>query len=192
MAGKSEEMIELMRKNIFSFYQLKNTFDVIGKIDDTKLVMPLISVLENTKSKIIFRRMYGNAKFKGTQAREIVDQIEFEVKSIKKELKKKIKGIVNSNEHFLESHHHLLCTECFLRSKKESAKVSAFKSYHYVICRGCGSSLRLIKDVKKITGLIGGGIDNYEVNDEKAFVSLWFEGEKKARNADIDILEIRE
>lgn len=65
------------------------------------------------------------------------------------------------------------------------------QSYPYVVCRGCGSSLHLIKGVKEVIGLIGGDVDYYRTDGERVYVSLWSEAQKQARNADIDLLEIR-
>lgn len=47
-------------------------------------------------------------------------------------------------------------------------------------------------NVKQVIGLIGGNISNYKQDGDKVYVNLWFESEKKARNADIDVLEIQE
>ena len=40
--------------------------------------------------------------------------------------------------------------------------------------------------------MIGGDVKDYKQDGEKVYVNLWFEHEKKARNADIDVLEIHE
>lgn len=39
--------------------------------------------------------------------------------------------------------------------------------------------------------MIDGKVKDYEQKEEKVYVSLWNEIEKKARNADIDVVEIR-
>ena len=103
-----------------------------------------------------------------------------------------IEKIVSANQQFIESFPYLFCTECSLRAKKENLKASVFKSYPYVVCRCCNSSLSFLKGVNQVVGLIGSDIGDYKQDGEKVYVNLWFEADKKARNADIDILEIHE
>jgi len=136
--------------------------EILMKIQDARAIKPLISTLKD---------MY---------------------KPLQKKVEDVVKKIVNANIHFLEGYPCLFCTDCFLRSMKETAKISIFKSYDYVVCRCCGSSLRLIKNVKEVVGLIGGDDHNCQLNGESFYVNLWNEVEKKARNADIDILVIQE
>ena len=40
--------------------------------------------------------------------------------------------------------------------------------------------------------MIGGDVSDYRQDGEKVYVNLWFESDKKTRNADIDVLEIHE
>ena len=62
----------------------------------------------------------------------------------------------------------------------------------YFVCKTCGSKEGRIEGVKKVVGLIGADVKDYRKDGEIFYVSLWNEQEKKACNADIDILEIRE
>jgi len=112
--------------------------------------------------------------------------------NMRSEASKAIVNIIDSNQYYFENYPYLFCTECLLRSKKEIAKIGVLKSYSYVACRNCGSSLYLMKNIKQVVGLIGVDINTYKQDGEKVYVNLWFEAEKKARNADIDILEIHE
>lgn len=72
-------------------------------------------------------------------------------------------------------------------AREYPAKHKDFKSYF--VCRCCGKSDS--KEGKKIIGLIGGNVKSYQTNGNDIYVNLWSEREKKARNADIDMLEIR-
>ncbi len=56
----------------------------------------------------------------------------------------------------------------------------------------CGTAEALITGIKKVVGIIGGNINNYSIDGDTAYVRLWFEKEKKVRNADIDMLVIAE
>ena len=72
-------------------------------------------------------------------------------------------------------------------AREYPAKHKDFKSYF--VCRCCGKSDS--KEGKKIIGLIGGNVKSYQTNGKDIYVNLWSDREKKARNADIDMLEIR-
>jgi len=56
----------------------------------------------------------------------------------------------------------------------------------------CGTAEALITGIKKVVGIIGGNINNYSIDGDTAYVRLWFEKEKKAKNADIDMLLVAE
>jgi len=99
-----------------------------------------------------------------------------------------IERIIEINRPLLESFPDLFCRKCFLETKIEDS----FSPFSYVVCRGCGSSLHLIKDIKEVRGFIGGDIESFKINNGIAYVNLWFEHNKKTRSADIDVLEIRE
>lgn len=42
----------------------------------------------------------------------------------------------------------------------------------------------------QVIGLIGDDIEDFHTDEDKIYISLWSEPQKKARNADIDVLEI--
>ncbi len=102
-----------------------------------------------------------------------------------------IEKIVNLNLPIQKIHPYLICDKCFLRSEKKGVRARIFKKYFLVVCRGCGSSLSFIKNVTQIIGVIGSSVTNYQVDGIKVYVSLWSEVDKKSRNANIDMLEIR-
>ncbi|RKX59183.1 MAG: hypothetical protein DRP29_05130 [Thermodesulfobacteriota bacterium] len=79
-----------------------------------------------------------------------------------------------------------------LRAEKRKVKLGLFKRWSYVVCCGCGTAEALIIGIKKVVGIIGGNISNYSINEDTAYVKLWSEKEKRARNADIDMLLIAE
>lgn len=133
----------------------------LGQIGDAKAVRALTSALRNESD-------YNRKEIRGSL--------------------KRIKGL---QAPLLELYPYLLCTKCRLRAKRQKARVILLNSHTYVACRGCGSSLDLIKGIKKVIGLIGGDVDDSRVDGERVYVNLWAEAQKAARNADIDLLEIR-
>ncbi len=64
--------------------------------------------------------------------------------------------------------------------------------YCDVQCRAKYCRHTFITGIREVTGLIGSDIDKCKKNRGRAYVNLWSEPDKKARNADIDVLEIRE
>ncbi|MCP4110240.1 MAG: hypothetical protein GY749_32755 [Desulfobacteraceae bacterium] len=64
--------------------------------------------------------------------------------------------------------------------------------YYDVRCRARYCRHTFITGLREVTGLIGSDIDKYKKDRNRAYVSLWSEPNKKARNADIDVLEITE
>ena len=79
-----------------------------------------------------------------------------------------------------------------LRAEKRKVWLELFKRCSYVVCRGCGTAEALERGIKKVIGLIGGNVNDYSIEGDTAYVNLWFEKEKKARNADIDMLVVAE
>jgi hypothetical protein len=57
-------------------------------------------------------------------------------------------------------------------------------------CEHCGSS-SFLKNVKCVIGLIGSNIEVYQLEGDKFYINLWDKENEIARNADINILEIR-
>lgn len=167
--------------------------EALGKIGGSRAVEPLIRALGD--NYVYVRRNVAWALWKIGDARAVEPLIKALGDSdgdVREKAAGALKNIINSNHPLLGLHPHLLCKECLLRSKKESAKAGVFKSYTYIACRCCNGSINLLRNVKKVIGLIVGDVKDYKQDGEKVYVNLWSETEKKARNADIDILEIRE
>ncbi|MCP4351284.1 MAG: hypothetical protein GY795_37950 [Desulfobacterales bacterium] len=102
-----------------------------------------------------------------------------------------IDNIMKSNKKWQLYFPRLLCSKCFMKTvKKQIVRYGILKIYTVIVCRGCNSWVHL-KNAKRIIGVIGAKEDFY-VSKGNAYVSLWSEQQKKARNADIDVLEIRD
>ncbi|MCP4106302.1 MAG: hypothetical protein GY749_12305 [Desulfobacteraceae bacterium] len=100
--------------------------------------------------------------------------------------------IISANSLLWKSYPRLLCSKCFSGTEKKKIKTGLAVTAHTIIaCRHCGGTGYLIKNISQVIGLIGSDIEKFCVKDDNAFVSLWSEQQKKARNADIHILEIR-
>ena len=160
---------------------------VLGKIGDVRALEQLISLLADTKNpNLAFEKRYGTAIQIDNRALPAVivmkDWMEKEVIQIREEIKKAIDNIITLNQ-------HTFCASCILKGERKQAKI---RGYFYILCRCCGSSLHLISNVKQVIGLIGGDVSDYRQDGEKVYVNLWFESDKKTRNADIDVLEIHE
>ncbi|MDM8525436.1 hypothetical protein QUF80_18875 [Desulfococcaceae bacterium HSG8] len=82
----------------------------------------------------------------------------------------------------------LFCKEHFLKP----LRVENALFYYGFCCRINGCPGKFIAGVGEVTGVIGCGFDGYRTEQDRIYVSLWSESDKKAVNADIDILEIRE
>ncbi|MCP4352763.1 MAG: hypothetical protein GY795_45500 [Desulfobacterales bacterium] len=70
-------------------------------------------------------------------------------------------------------------------------KIKKALFYSDVRCRAKGCSHEFATGVKQVTGLIGADTD-YSRKQDRVYINLWSEEQKTARNADIDILEIRD
>jgi len=174
----------------------------LGKIKDQKAIKFLINTLRDGYSYV------RNAAFKALEEIEpewhktevVGRQVPEFVKTLKKAkdkeyrnyLKLLVEKIFFSHKPFVDSYPYLFCTNCMLRTKKEKVRVKFFKKWSYVVCRGCGTAEALIIGIKKVVGIIGGNISDYSIDGDTAYVRLWFEKEKSARNADIDMLLITE
>jgi len=174
----------------------------LGKIKDQKAIKFLINTLRDGYSDV------RNAAFKALEKIEpewhktevVGRQVPEFVKTLKKAkdkeyrnyLKLLVEKIFFSHKPFVDSYPYLFCTNCMLRTKKEKVRVKFFKKWSYVVCRGCGTAEALIIGIKKVVGIIGGNINDYSIDGDTAYVRLWFEKEKSARNADIDMLLIAE
>lgn len=118
--------------------------------------------------------------------------LQAEAQSFCKDVAGAVDKIVLKNKVFTKLHPDLLCSKCFSRTRIFELTLGLLKNETYVACRHCKSCFHLIKNVSKgkVTGVIGSNIENYSVTGDKVYINLWSEQQKKARNADIDVLEI--
>jgi len=96
------------------------------------------------------------------------------------------------NWHEISAFPQLFCPKYAVKPKLKK-RSPTFVYYQGVPCRGDdGCTTKLLAGIKKVTGMIAGPeVEDYREGDQY-FINLWYEGLKKARNADIDQLEIRE
>ncbi|MEN3039237.1 MAG: HEAT repeat domain-containing protein, partial [Candidatus Kryptonium sp.] len=135
---------------------------VLGEIGDARAVDALVSVLGDENSDV------------RKSALEALEMIEEKCAPL------------------LSFYPNLVCRKDHTRAEVRKVHVNTFTKRVYVSCRVCGSSLSLVKGIKEVVGLIGGDVEDYVVDLDRYYVSLWDEVRKEARNADIDVLEIRE
>ncbi len=138
----------------------KASAKALGEIGDARAVEPLIAALQDKESGV--RESAGEA----------------------------LKKIRDNQAALLQSYPNILCAKCLLRTEKKRAKVKVLKTIDYVVCRRCNSSFYLVKGIREVVGTIGGDIGDYAGDINRLYLSLWSEEEKRARNADIDRLEI--
>jgi HEAT repeat protein len=184
----------------------------LGKIKDARAVGPLISTLLISKLKDIkgdvvhfipaikdvnasVRREVAWALGEIKDARAVsslISALKDSDKNVRKAAKEALEKIKESQILLVSSfpNLNLLCMRCYLRAEKRTARVGIFSSFQYVVCRRCGSSSYLREGVRKVVGMIGGEVKDYELRDGVLYLSLWTEEKKEGRNADIDILEI--
>ncbi|MCU4137422.1 MAG: HEAT repeat [Thermodesulfobacteria bacterium] len=175
---------------------------VLGNIGDLRAIEPLIQTLRDENSFVREAAVYALGKIEpewykteaaGRQVPEFVKALEkAKDEEYRNYIKELLEKIFSSHKPFLHSYPYLFCKNCMLRAEKKKAKFGLFKRWSYVVCRGCGTAEALIIGIKKVVGIIGGNISNYSIDGDTAYVRLWFEKEKKARNADIDMLLIAE
>ncbi len=171
------------------YYLRRSVAEELGKLGESIALQPLIEALEDDYE----------ARVRAAEAlAEIGDTVAIHpiVNALKHMLLSKmfdyIKRIIFLNKRAQESHPHLLCGKCLLKTENKTVKSIIFDIGTFTACRNCNSCLHLIYNVRKAIGLIGGDIEDYRVNNDRVYISLWSETHKKSRNADIDVLEIRE
>ena len=152
----------------------------LGKHGDTKAVEPLIVVMRD--DNIVYVRSAAAKALCKIGEPKAIEPLRVALKVT--ENQKLSYGFFDALKAF--KHHRLYCIKDHLRVRK------IFVKNTYVGCRGCGNSNNLVKGIKAVVGLIGDDIKDYKQDGEKMYVNLWFESDKKARNADIDVLEIHE
>jgi hypothetical protein len=97
---------------------------------------------------------------------------------------KELRRLLNAQLPLRRGHPHLFCMECYARTVYLRSG-----EWDWVECRLCGKSGSLETDVKAVIGQVGG---DYEWLLEEGIlrINLWDQDNKKARAADIDVLEI--
>ena len=147
----------------------------LGTIGETLALEPLIAVLgDKDAQEVHFIAALRDGSWNARQAAA-----------------EAVEAIRRVNGQLLGFESHLFCTRCYTRAVRKEVKVLDYGIYILVFCRHCKGSGFLIKGVRRIIGVIGGDMDGYRVDGGRVYVSLWDEEKQEARNADIDILEIR-
>ncbi|MDM8525435.1 hypothetical protein QUF80_18870 [Desulfococcaceae bacterium HSG8] len=85
-------------------------------------------------------------------------------------------------------HPRIFCKKHLMRPRK--LRKALF--YYDVRCRAKDESHEFIRGIREIVGLIGSNADEFERDRDRLYINLWSESHKKAINADIDVLEIRD
>ncbi|MCP4343960.1 MAG: hypothetical protein GY795_00355 [Desulfobacterales bacterium] len=166
--------------------------EALGKAGSSDAVKPLINALKD--EDIFVRRNAAEAleKLGDPLAIQPLTDVLKDDTIVSSKADRAISAIVSSNKPLLNVSHHILCSNCFSKMEVTKIKAGALKEYTVRSCRHCSSWIHSIKNVSRVTGLIGGDIENYQVTNGNVYVNLWSETQKKARNADIDVLEIRD
>jgi len=173
--------------------------EALGKIGDRDAAQPLISALKSSDNDIRLKAAEALGKIGDTKALRPLVAIVKDGKGNNEDIRERaaetVDNIINANRTLQKSlrkyYAHLLCSSCFLRAGKIRIRIGILKRHTFIACRHCHGCLHLIKDVRQVIGLIGGNIGAHRINEGEVFVNLWSETEKRARNADIDVLEIR-
>ncbi|MCP4347794.1 MAG: HEAT repeat domain-containing protein [Desulfobacterales bacterium] len=171
--------------------------EALGNSGNLDAVEPLVAALKEKNTFIRMKAVKSLEKIGETTAIkpliEISRAASLQVSDAARLAVIKILSPKNSLQIALQkAYPYLLCSVCFVRAEKIKVKPYMSETYTFIGCRHCNCCQRLIKGIRQTVGLIGGDIENFSVNGDRGFVSVWSEQEKKARNADIDILEIRE
>ncbi len=173
----------------------ESAIEALGEIGIPGVTKTLITALETDKDVFVRKRATeALARFSDPNIAEPLvtalknDDSEF----VRNAAAAAIDNIMKSNIPLQKYFPHLLCSKCFLKTvKKQIIRIEIFKDYTIVACRHCKTWVHLVKNVTRVVGVIGGDIEDFHIDDETVYVGLWSELQKKARNADIDVLEIR-
>ncbi len=208
ISGKSTvQLLIIALKNIDKNIR-KSAAEVLGEIGDPDAIEPLIEALKDEYQSVF----EGAAKSLGkigdpcaiqpirNEAGLNMTHVEKFFKNIfiirdKRSLQianNAINTIISLNKLLWKNHPYLFCRKCVLRTKRIQKTVGLLETYEFIACRNCETCLYLIKNIRQVIGLIGSNIEDFYQNGDKIYISLWSEQEKKARNADIDVLEIRD
>ncbi|MDM8523119.1 hypothetical protein QUF80_07085 [Desulfococcaceae bacterium HSG8] len=90
--------------------------------------------------------------------------------------------------HYLSAYPRLFCQNHLMKP----CKVRRSLFYYDIRCRAKDCPQEFLAGVRKVAGLIGGNAGDYRRDGDRIYINLWSESEKKAGNADIDVLEIRD
>jgi len=96
--------------------------------------------------------------------------------------------ILSSIVLILMSQRKIICRNCLRYSEPLRSRYD--KGIRY--CERCGRPDYLLKSIKRVIGLIGGDIEDHKIDKDSLYINLWNEERRKARDVDIDILEIRD
>lgn len=181
-------LIEILENKFEEFNVRSCAIDALGNIGDPRAVKPLLKLL---KSKNILYN-YNISIALGIIGKPALVPTLLFMKNKDDEIKKYCEKAINLMKKFhgdyLKSFPLIFCRKCFLRAKVEEVKFDS-QNFKFVICRGCEKS-NFFLEAKKIIGTIGRDINLLAIEKKIAYVKLWDEYTKKARNADIDELEI--
>ncbi|MCP4348579.1 MAG: HEAT repeat domain-containing protein, partial [Desulfobacterales bacterium] len=173
--------------------------EALGKTGDSIAVQPLIEALKDTNSSV--RRKAAEALGKTGDSIAVQPLIEnYKTTDFSRVFVEAIGKIIYSDAEHIDSiqksYPHLICGKCFLKAKNINVKFCAEgyppAEHAFIGCRHCNTWIHLIQNIRQVIGLIGGDIQDYHIDEDKIYISLWSEQQKKAGNADIDVLEIRE
>ena len=101
-----------------------------------------------------------------------------------------LKAIAKNNRKVASLYPDLICFDCCMKAIRQNIRISLFHSCNFVFCRSCMRS-EFLKTGFRVFGIIGGNLEDSSHDKETLYLQLWDEEKKKARNADIDVLEIR-
>jgi hypothetical protein len=99
---------------------------------------------------------------------------------------KELRRLLNAQLPLRRGAPHLYCMECYAAGAYLRAG-----EWDWAECRICGKSGTLETGVERVVGQIGGDYE-WLLEDGTLYVNLWDQDHKKARAADIDVLEIVE
>lgn len=113
-------------------------------------------------------------------------------------LKKAVIRIVDSNRE-LHNAYKIFCGKCCHRNITRTKNLRPLlgeqqhvhKEVSIPVCSTCRSSMNLMTGIDIVIGIIGGDTPEFDHENGVVKISLWNEREKKARRADVELLEIR-
>ena len=183
-----------------------NSINALGELRDIRAFEHLIELLDESDYETRIKSMYALIKIGDVRS---ISKIIYTLNDIYyddpgywlEDLFLIENELFELTKKFNNSFFHFLCTKHFLRVeritdfieynylKNFSEEMDRYTSITYIACRGCADTLFLVPNIKQVIGVIGGYIYNFEQDGDNIYVNLWYKGQ--ARNADIDILEIR-